>query len=115
MAVGKAELASISSRTVIDGGCGRDAICCLIFLVRQGDRGVRGSLVSRIESSSRSDLQRTVVAKDTEGFQLTVQGRSFHADKSGGAGYVAAEAGHLGDQVFALEDFARVAQRQGHD
>ena len=49
---------------------------------------------------------------DTEGLELAVQGRSLHADEFGGARDVAAEAVHLRGEVFALEDLARVAERQ---
>src|ERR1700730_7107846 len=88
----------------------------LSFPVRQGKRGARGSLLpSHRVQSSHPDLQRAVVTKDAERFQLAMQGRTLHPDKSGGAGNVAAKAGHLGDQVFALEGRSRIAQRQGHD
>ena len=43
-----------------------------------------------------------------------MQRRAFHAHELGGARNVAAEPVDLRDQVFALEYFARVAQRQPH-
>ena len=43
-----------------------------------------------------------------------MQRRALHADEFGGARDVAAEAGDLRQQVFALEHLARVAQRQAH-
>ena len=44
-----------------------------------------------------------------QGFELAVQGRTLHANEFGRFRYVAAETGHLGHQVFALENFPRVA------
>jgi hypothetical protein len=43
-----------------------------------------------------------------------VQRRALHADEFRGARDVAAETGNLRHQIFALEHFARVAQRQPH-
>src|SRR5207244_6532114 len=108
-------LASICSRTVIGGG-GRDASFLPDCPCSAGKLGCARLPVPPASSSpSRPELQRAVVAKDAERFQLAMQGRALHADKSGGAGNIAAEAGYLGDQVFALEDLSRIAQRQGHD
>ena len=50
-----------------------------------------------------------------ERLQLAMQRRALHADEGRGARDVAAEARHLGQQILALEDLARVAQRQLHD
>ena len=44
-----------------------------------------------------------------------MQRRTLHADEGRGARNVAAEARDLGQQILALEDLARVAQRQLHD
>ncbi|MPL79207.1 hypothetical protein SDC9_25082 [bioreactor metagenome] len=49
---------------------------------------------------------------DAQRLQLAVQRRAFHADEGRGARDIAAEAVDLGEQVFALEEFARLAQRQ---
>lgn len=52
---------------------------------------------------------------DPERFQLPVQGRTFHADKLGCAGNIAAKPVDLRDEIFLLKALARLAQRQGHD
>src|SRR6185295_19467607 len=54
-------------------------------------------------------------AVKTERLQLPMQGRAFHADEGRSARNIAAEASHLGEQILALEDLTRVAQRQLHD
>ena len=54
-------------------------------------------------------------AMQPERLQLAVQRRALHADEGRGARDVAAEARDLGQQIFALEDLARIAQRQLHD
>ncbi len=41
--------------------------------------------------------------------ELAVQRRAFHADELGGAGDISAEAVDLSQQVFALEQLARLA------
>src|SRR5262249_40813658 len=51
---------------------------------------------------------------DTERLELAMERRALHAHELGGAGDVAPEAADLGDQVFALEHLARIAQRQAH-
>jgi hypothetical protein len=43
-----------------------------------------------------------------------VEGGALHADEFGGLRDVAAEAVDLGDEIVALEDFARVTQRHRH-
>src|SRR5882757_5806144 len=72
----------------------------------------RGTSVS---PRSGPDPERAIVAEDAQRFELAVEGRALHADKGGGARNIAAETGDLRQQVFALEDLARVAQWQGHD
>jgi hypothetical protein len=69
----------------------------------------------RRATASSADLGTTVAVEDAERFELAVQRRARHPDKGRGAGNIAAETGHLGKQVFTLEDLARVAQRQAHD
>ena len=51
---------------------------------------------------------------DAERLQFPVQRRAFHADEFGRARDVAGEARDLRDQVLALENLARIAQRQAH-
>src|SRR5882762_1912783 len=58
-------------------------------------------------------LART--AMQAERLQLAMQRRTLHADEGRRARYVAAKARYLRQEVFALEDFARIAQRQLHD
>ena len=50
--------------------------------------------------------------RDPQRAQLAVQCGTFHAHEAGGARDVAVETRHLGFQVFALEDLARLAQWQ---
>src|SRR3954447_6818629 len=69
----------------------------------------------RLRSGSRTDLERPLAAENPQRFELAVQCGTFHPDKGRGARYVAAEARHLSEQVFPLENLARVAQRQGHN
>src|SRR5690606_7344850 len=52
---------------------------------------------------------------DPERLQFPVQCRAFHTDEFGGARDIAAETVDLRDQIFLLEQFARLAQRQRHD
>ena len=52
--------------------------------------------------------------RDAQRPQLAVQRRALHADELGRARDVAAEAVDLRQQVLALEDLARLAQRQRH-
>ena len=63
----------------------------------------------------RSLDARSLALADAERLELAVQRRALHADEFGGARDVAAEAVDLREQIFALEHFARLAQRQPHE
>src|SRR5438477_13136490 len=67
------------------------------------------------DGGSSPDFHRTIIAENTQGFQLPVQGRPLHPHKSRGPRDVAAKSGDLGEKVFPLEHLSRVAQRQRHD
>src|SRR5262245_13898539 len=56
-----------------------------------------------------------IAAEDAERFELSVERRALHADERRGARDIAAKARDLGQEIFALEHLARVAQRQGHE
>ncbi len=60
-------------------------------------------------ASSTCQALLPVFVAHAQGFELAVQGRTLHANEFGRFRYVAAETGHLGHQVFALENFPRVA------
>ena len=59
-------------------------------------------------------LARPLVGRDAQRAQLAVQRRALHADELRRARDVAAEAVDLRQQILALEDLARLAQRQAH-
>src|SRR5689334_13233779 len=69
----------------------------------------------RCHSFSRAEPERSLVAENSERFQLSMQGGSLHSDKGRRSGYIAAEARYLSEQVFPLKNLTRFAQRQGHD
>src|SRR5216684_2501042 len=69
----------------------------------------------RVAARSGADLGAAVAVEDAERFELAMQRRALHTDKGRGSRNIAAEAGHLGKQIFTLEHLARVAQRQAHD
>src|SRR6516165_11615086 len=52
----------------------------------------------------------SLIGIDAERAQFAMQCRALHADEFGRARNVAAEAVDLGEQIFALENLARVAQ-----
>src|ERR1044071_6874408 len=52
---------------------------------------------------------------DPKSLELSVQRRTLHADKLGGARDVATETADLGNEIFTLEDLACLAQRQAHE
>src|SRR4030095_14545577 len=56
-----------------------------------------------------------VAAVQADRLQFAMQRRALHPNEGRGARDIAAEARHLGQQILALEDFARVAQRPLHD
>src|SRR3546814_8606315 len=57
----------------------------------------------------------TLCRANAERAQFAMERRALHADETGGARDVAAEAHHLGLEVLALEHLAGLAQRQRHD
>ncbi len=67
--------------------------------------------------SSDSRVERLIQPRrrHAERFQFAVQRRALHADKGRGARDIAAEPVDLRQQIIALEDFARLAQRQRDD
>src|ERR1700720_3424015 len=67
------------------------------------------------DGGSGPDLQRTIIAENTQGFQLAAQGRPLHPYKGRGSRDIAAKPGDLGNEIFPLENLSRVAPRQGHD
>src|SRR5262249_53754526 len=87
-----------------------DAIGELVAAVldMDGSRAVRQVAAVHIGNARH---RRSV---DPERLELAMQRRALHADELGGAGNIAAEAADLGDQIFAFEYLARVAQRQSH-
>src|SRR5262245_23837102 len=56
----------------------------------------------------------TVRLADAQRLELAMQRRTLHADEFGGTRDVAAKPVDLRAQVFSLEQFARIAQRQTH-
>src|SRR6185437_5149897 len=87
-----------------------DGVGKLIATILDMDLGVVERQVTAVDVSDAAHGSSV----DTEGFELSVQRRTLHADKFGGAGDVAAEAIDLRQQIFALEHFARLAQREAH-
>ena len=81
------------------------------------DVGITRHALTLLGSRSRPRRRALVrgAAMQAERLQLAMQRRALHADEGRGARDVAAEARHLGQQILALEDLARVAQRQLHD
>src|SRR3546814_13125988 len=57
----------------------------------------------------------TLCRANAERAQFAMERRALHADETGGARDVAAEAHHLGLAVLALEHLPGLAQRQRHD
>src|ERR1700749_3456724 len=70
--------------------------------------GVLAALVRRA-------LAAALAVEHAERFELAMQRRALHADKSRGTRDIPAKTRDLGEEIFALEHLARVAQRQGHD
>src|ERR1700730_17827029 len=67
-----------------------------------------------ITKRSRPELGGALAVEHAERLELAVERRALHTDEGPGARYVAAEARHLRQQIFALEHLAGVAQRQCH-
>src|ERR1700689_11849 len=85
-----------------------DAVGELVAAILDVDGSVAGRKIAAIGVSGARH-RRSV---DSERLELAMQRRALHADEFGGARDIAAEAVDLGEQVFALEYFARFAQRQ---
>src|SRR5579885_894611 len=68
--------------------------------------------IAAVDESDAGQFRLRLI--DAEGFELAVKRRAFHADKLRRARNIAAEAADLRHEIFALEGFARLAERQAH-
>src|SRR3546814_18780981 len=78
---------------------------------RRATRSTRTDTLFPYTTLFRSTLCRA----NAERAQFAIERRALHADETGGARYVDAEAHLLGLEVLALEHLAGLAQRQRHD
>src|SRR5436853_732070 len=78
-------------------------------------RDIAAPQPDRAASRRRLHLDDPFAVEQAQGLELAMERRALHADEGRRARDVAAEACHLRDQIFPLEDLASISKWQTHD